>query len=194
MTRVSIRPETADDLDFIRKVHGLAFDRDVEARLVDALRAEGYVRASLVAEVEGRVIGHILFSDLPILTPKATIPALSLAPLAVIPAEQRKGVGSALVHAGLQFCRIHGHRIVVVLGHPEFYPRFGFSARLAGRLKSPYSGEAFMALELVPGALDGVEGEVRYPPPFANMWLRTGRRSRHDAASSSTVAGEDSNP
>ncbi len=167
MTRVSIRPEAADDSESIQLVHRLAFDGDDEARLVDALRAEGYVRASMVAQAESRVIGHILFSDLPILTPEATITALSLAPLAVIAEQQRQGIGSLLVREGLQFCRMHGHRIVVVLGHPEFYPRFGFSAKLAGRLKSPYSGEAFMALELVPGALDGVEGEVRYPPPFS---------------------------
>ena len=166
MIGVVIRQEAADDLETIQTVHRLAFDGDEEARLVDALRAEGYARASLVAEAEGRVIGHILFSDLPILTPDATIPALSLAPLAVIPENQRQGVGSALVREGLQFCRVAGHRIVIVLGHPEFYPRFGFSAKLAGRLKSPYSGEAFMAMELVPGALDGVEGEVCYPPPF----------------------------
>ena len=166
MIGLSIRPETPDDLEAIQTVHRLAFDGDEEARLVDALRAEGYARASLVAEAEGRVIGHIMFSDLPILTPDATIPALSLAPLAVIPENQRQGVGSALVREGLQFCRTHGHRIVVVLGHPEFYPRFGFSSQLAARLKSPYSGEAFMAMELVTGALGGVEGEVCYPPPF----------------------------
>ena len=169
MIGVVIRQEAADDLNPIQSVHRLAFGGDEEARLVSALRAEGYVRASLVAEAEGQVIGHILFSDLPILMPEATIPALSLAPLAVIPERQRQGVGSALVRQGLQFCRIHGHRIVVVLGHPEFYPRFGFSAKLARQLKSPYSGEAFMAMELVPWALLGVEGEVRYPPPFEGM-------------------------
>jgi putative acetyltransferase len=166
MMGVVIRQVAADDLESILTVHWLAFGGDEEASLVSALGAEGYVRASLVAEAEGRVIGHILFSNLPILTPDATIPALSLAPLAVIPEKQRQGVGSALVREGLQFCRTHGHRIVVVLGHPEFYPRFGFSAKLAGRLKSSYSGEVFMAMELVPGALDGVEGEVCYPPPF----------------------------
>ena len=166
MIGVVIRQEAADDLETIQAVHRLAFDGDEESRLVDALRAEGWVRASLVAEAEGRVIGHIMFSDLPILTPDATIPALSLAPLAVIPGKQRQGVGSALVREGLQFCRTHRHQIVVVLGHPKFYPRFGFSAKLTERLKSPFSGEAFMAMELVPGALDGLEGKVRYPPPF----------------------------
>ena len=105
-----IREEAADDLETIRTVHRLAFDGDEEARLVDALRAEGYVRASFVAEAEGRVIGHIMFSDLPILTPDAMIPALSLAPLAVIPRKQRQGVGSALVREGIQYCRTHGHQ------------------------------------------------------------------------------------
>ncbi|WP_435021491.1 hypothetical protein TA3x_002402 [Tundrisphaera sp. TA3] len=70
------------------------------------------------------------------------------------------------IREGLAARRDAGHRIVVVLGHPEFYPRFGFSARMADRLRSPYAGPAFMAVELVPGALEGIEGEVRYPPPF----------------------------
>ncbi|MGE3818909.1 MAG: GNAT family N-acetyltransferase, partial [Isosphaeraceae bacterium] len=78
-----------------------------------------------------------------------------------------QGSGSRLVEDGLQECRRLGHRIVVVLGHPEFYPRFGFSATLAQRLESPFgSGDAWMARELAPGALAGVEGRVEYPPPF----------------------------
>jgi putative acetyltransferase len=166
MIAVVVRQEAAGDLETIPTVHRLAFDGDEEATLVTALRADGNVRESLVAEAAGRVIGHILFSDLPILTSEETVPALSLAPLAVIPQKQSQGVGSALVREGLKFCRSHGHRIVVVLGHPDFYPRFGFSAKLAERLMSPYSGEAFMAMELTPGALDGVDGEVWYPPPF----------------------------
>jgi putative acetyltransferase len=166
MASVSIRPETSEDLDHIRTVHRLAFGRDDEARLVDALRAQGYTRLSLVADLEGRVVGHVLFSDLPIVTPQGTIPSLSLAPLAVIPEHQRQGIGSTLVREGLRICAKQEHRIVIVLGHPHYYPRFGFSARLAERLKAPFSGEAFMALELLPRALAGVDGEVRYPPPF----------------------------
>jgi putative acetyltransferase len=166
MTSVSIRPESRDDINHIRTVHRLAFGGHDEARLVDALRAEGYSRVSLVADSEGRVVGHVLFSDLPIVTPERTIPSLSLAPLAVIPEHQRQGIGSSLVGEGLRICAKQGHRIVIVLGHPAFYPRFGFSARLAERLRAPFSGESFMALELVPGALVGVDGEVQYPPPF----------------------------
>ena len=164
-----VRLETPTDLGAIRHVNRLAFGQDDEARLVDALRDGGHVRVSLVAEVDGQVVGHILFSDLPIVTPHGTVEALALAPLAVLPSHQRRDIGSTLVREGLRACRDAGHRVVVVLGHPEFYPRFGFSAKMAESLKSPFSGPAFMAIELTPGALEGVEGEVRYPPPFESV-------------------------
>jgi putative acetyltransferase len=122
-----------------------------------------------VAEENGRVVGHILFSVLTIATPRGEIEALSLAPLAVVPSHHRKGIGSSLIREGLRACRKAGHRVVIVLGHPEFYPRFGFSAKLAEPLRSPYSGPAFMAVELVRDALRDVEGEVRYPPPFEGL-------------------------
>ena len=93
------------------------------------------------------------------------------APMAVLPEFQRQGVGSALVRRGLEVCQEQGHRIVVVLGHGHFYPRFGFSPNLAAHLESPFSGsESFMSVDLVPGALDGVAGQVQYPPPFG-AWL-----------------------
>lgn len=102
-----------------------------------------------------------------IATKAGTVDALSLAPMAVLPSHQRQGIGSRLVEAALEACREAGHRIVVVLGHPEFYPRFGFSAGLARPLESPFGGgEAWMALELVPGALGGVEGRVEFSLPF----------------------------
>ncbi len=163
---VLIHPETAADLDTIRHVNRVAFGQDAEARLVDALRDGGFVGVSLVAEAAGRVVGHILFSDLPIFAGPGTIPALALAPLAVLPAFQNQGIGSALVHRGLKACRQQGQTIVIVLGHPHFYQRFGFRSDLAKRLESPYAGEAFLAIELVPGALEGVTGWVQYPPPF----------------------------
>jgi putative acetyltransferase len=163
---MQVRPEQASDLEAIREVNRLAFGQEDEGRLVDALRAGGYARLSLVAEEGGRVIGHLLFSDLPIRTETGTVGALALAPLAVVPSRQRQGVGTLLVQEGLRACAAAGHRIVVVVGHPDYYPRFGFSAELAERLTAPFSGPAFMALEVVPGALEGVVGEVRYPPPF----------------------------
>jgi putative acetyltransferase len=166
---MTIRPETSADHAAIREVNRLAFGGEDEARLVDALRDGGFVRISLVAEEDSRIIGHILFSVLTIATPQGEIEASSLAPMAVVPSHQRRGIGSSLVREGLRACREAGHRIVIVLGHPEFYPRFGFSAKLAEPLRSVYSGPAFMAVELVPDALKGIEGEVRYPPPFEGL-------------------------
>jgi len=111
------------------------------------------------------VVGHVLFSALPVTTEAGTLPAAALAPLAVRPDRQRRGVGSALVRRGIGACRERGLGAVVVLGHPGYYPRFGFSPA-AGRLRDPFSaGDAFMALELVPGAL-AAPGVARYAPAF----------------------------
>jgi putative acetyltransferase len=165
-----IREETDRDHEAVRLVNRLAFGKDAEARLVDALRDGGFSRVSLVAEQDGQVVGHILFSDLSNVTASGTVAALALAPMAVLPGFQRQGIGSALVRRGLEVCRERGHRIVVVLGHADFYPRFGFSAKLAARLESPYGGgPSHMAAELVPGALDGVAGKVVYSPPFRDL-------------------------
>jgi putative acetyltransferase len=164
---INIRAETAADLDAIRHVNRLAFGQHEEAQLVDALREGGFVRLSLVAEQASQVVGHILFSDLPIITVAGTVSALALAPMAVLPEFQKQGIGSALVRRGLDECRRQGHRIVAVVGHPHFYPRFGFSSELASALASPFGGgHSWMAVELVPGALAGVAGRVEYPPPF----------------------------
>jgi putative acetyltransferase len=105
---------------------------------------------------------------LPIITQTGVIEALALAPMAVLPTHQRRGIGTQLVGEGLRACGEAGHRIVIVLGHPTFYPRFGFWAKLAEPLASPFgSGETWMAVELVPEALIGVAGRVEYPPPFS---------------------------
>ena len=164
---IEIQPETEQHRAAIWKVNQAAFEGDAEANLVDALRDSGFAEVSLVAEVDGKVVGHILFSRAAIVTNVGTVDALSLAPMAVLPSHQRQGIGSRLVEAGLQACRERGYKIVVVLGHPEFYRRFGFSAEMARPLESPFgSGEAWMALELMPGALASVEGRIEYSPPF----------------------------
>lgn len=164
---IVIRPEADQDRAAIWSVNQSAFEGDAEANLVDSLRDGGFVEVSLVAEVDGEIVGHILFSRVAIVTKTGTVDALSLAPMAVLPSHQRRGIGSRLVEAGLDARRECGSRIAVVLGHPEFYPRFGFSAELARRLESPFGGgEAWMALELVRGTLEGVEGRVEYSLPF----------------------------
>ncbi len=165
----TIRPETPLDREAIERVHRQAFGRTAEAELVNALREGGYARVSLVAEAAGEVIGHVLFHAVEIKDGASTVEALSLAPLAVLPEHQRQGVGSRLVQAGLEACRAQGGQWVFVLGEPAYYGRFGFSAELGARVASPYAGAAFMALELTPGAMDRIRGEVRYPPPFSEL-------------------------
>jgi putative acetyltransferase len=168
-SRYDIRAEGEADRDAIRRVNARAFGRANEAQLVDALRAStSFVpELSLVAVDDARVLGHILFSRIHIRTPERSVPALALAPVAVLPECQNHGVGSALIRRGLEECRRFGHRIVVVVGHPNYYPRFGFSPARAKGLDAPFPDRAFMVRELVPGALDGVCGRVEYPPAFA---------------------------
>ena len=118
----------------------------------------------------GRIVGHILFSPVTI-TGGLHIPAVGLAPLAVQPEQQRRGIGTALVAAGLDRCRALDIHVVVVLGHPEYYPRFGFQPAQQLGLSSEYDvpPEAFMALELTPGALDSTEGVARYHAAFNSV-------------------------
>ncbi len=161
-----IRAEKPGDISAVREVNRLAFGRENEARLVDDLRSGTHARISLVARREDKTIGYIMFSVLSIETEYSSVEALALAPVAVVPEAQEQGVGSALIQEGLQRCADLGHSLVIVLGEPDYYSRFGFSSTLARKLRSRYSGEAFMALELTPQALNNVEGDVRYPPPF----------------------------
>lgn len=166
-----LRNERPDDLEPIRAINRQAFKGEAEVHLIDQLRRDGDIVLSLVALVNGEAVGHILFSELESLTHGGSIKAVALAPMAVKPEFQEHGIGSALVERGLAICRELGYTVVVVLGHPDYYPRFGFSAEKAQALQSPYAmlGSAYMALDLVPGALDGVEGTVRYPEAFSKL-------------------------
>jgi len=160
---VLIRDERPHDREQVRKVNEAAFGRSDEADLIDRLLAEGAVLLSLVAEIDDQIIGHILFSRMTVETAQGSVAAVSLAPMAVLPAYQRRKVGSQLVRRGLTDLRDQGERIVIVLGHNEYYPRFGFSSEKARHLTSPFPPDAFMVLELSVGALAGIHGAVRYP-------------------------------
>jgi putative acetyltransferase len=161
-----IRRESAEDRSGVRSVNEAAFGRPDEADLVEKLHAEGAVIGSLVAELSRQIAGHILFSRMWIDTAERPIPAAALAPLAVLPGWQRQGIGERLVRSGLDLLREQREKIVIVLGHPEYYPRFGFSCDKARALDSPFPPHAFMAMELAAGALEGVRGKVRYPASF----------------------------
>jgi putative acetyltransferase len=161
-----IRDEQFGDRREVWQVNAAAFGRSDEADLVDRLRDEGVVLLSLVAELRGQIVGHILFSRMFIETAQGTLSAVSLAPMAVRSSHQRRQVGSYLVRHGLDRLRARGERIVIVLGHKDYYPRFGFAAAKARYLSSPFPSDAFMALELSEGALSEVRGAVRYPAAF----------------------------
>ncbi len=163
-----IRQETNDDLAAIREVNRLAFGRDDEGRLVDLLRERGAILCSLVADVDGRVVGHVLFSPAELDDDGRMTPFAALGPVGVRPEHQRRGIGEALIRAGLERCRDEGYGAAVVLGHPWYYPRFGFrpSASLGIRWEHDAPEEAFMVLALRGGGLDGARGVIRYRPEF----------------------------
>jgi putative acetyltransferase len=170
MTTTTIRPEAPGDRDPIYHLHREAFGGDAESRLVDALReSPAFIpELSLVALDGVDVVGHILFTRVEVEDEGVAHPALALAPMGVLPARQNLGIGSALVRRGLEDARRLGHGVVIVLGDPEYYPRFGFRPAGALGIRSPFEAppEAFLAMELSPGALSDVHGLVRYPPEF----------------------------
>src|SRR5262249_41341799 len=143
-----------------------------EADIVDAVRSNGATTLSLVALLRGELVGHILFSPVIVHSPKGDFDAVGLGPMAVMPEFQRNGIGSQLVERGLTELRAACHQLVIVLGHAEYYPRFGFAKASAFGIRSEYdvSDDVFMALELTPGVLRGRGGGgVRYRPEVAAL-------------------------
>lgn len=159
-----VRPEKTDDYDGVRRVNVEAFDGTEEATIVDELRKSVSRLLSLVAVGErGEIVGHILFSPVTIES-DPRLDAMGLGPMAVAPEVQRRGIGTALVEAGLEQCRTLGVSAVVVLGHPEYYPRFGFvpASRFGLKCEFDVPDEVFMATELSADALQPYSGLVRY--------------------------------
>jgi putative acetyltransferase len=163
---VIVREENAADVEAVRAVNLAAFPGPDEANLVDALREDG-VAVSLVAEVDGEIVGHLMLSRIAI--GAAVDRAVALAPMSVRPARQRAGVGSALVEAAITWARGRGYDAIVVLGHPSYYPRFGFVPAAPHGIRCPYDApdDAWMVLELSTGALAPLDGVVQYAPAFA---------------------------
>jgi putative acetyltransferase len=167
---VIVRSEAEEDAAAVRGVYAAAFDTPEEAALVEALRAQAEPLVSLVAEAGGAIVGHVMCSPVT-LEGHPALKLMGLAPLAVLPARQRVGVGSALTRAGLERCRELGAGAVVVLGHPEYYPRFGFSRADPYGIGCQFgpAGDAWMLLELEPGYLRGATGVARWHAAFDGL-------------------------
>ena len=165
---VIIRREKPEDIDPVYQINEQAFGSKVEPELVNNLRKRNVVTLSMVAELDDRIVGHILFSPVTVESDCSSFEAISLAPMAVLPKYQYQGIGSQLVRVGLEECRRLGHEIVVVLGHSDYYPRFGFIPAKPKGIDCEFEApdEAWMVLELQEGALTGRSGTVKFQPEF----------------------------
>ena len=165
-----IRAEEQRDWTAVHAVNVSAFETPAEADLVDALREQAEPLVSLIAEDNGAIVGHIMFSPVS-LSGHAALKIVGLAPMAVAPGHQRNGIGSSLVRAGLEQCRQLGFGAVVVLGHPTYYPRFGFSSSTRFGIGCEYEvpEEVFMLVELEAGFLRDASGRVKYHIAFSNI-------------------------
>jgi putative acetyltransferase len=165
---IVIRHEKPEDITLIYSVHEQAFKRDAEARLADKLRQACADHLSLVADDNGTIVGHILFTPVLIKNDKV-IQGMGLAPMAVLPSQQSRGIGTMLVKSGLQILQDKGCPFVIVLGYPDYYPRFGFQPASRFNIKSQWEGvpdEAFMILVLDDKVLRNVSGIAMFRDEF----------------------------
>ena len=164
---IEIRKERPGDIPAIRDVNTRAFEQDQEANIVDALRANGAASLSLVATLNARVVGHIMYSPAEV----SQLTGAGLGPMAVLPEHQRQGIGSKLIEAGTVLLKGAGCPFVVVVGHADYYPRFGFRpARPLGiTCEWDVPDNVFLVLMLDPGKMEGVSGMVKYRNEFSTV-------------------------
>jgi putative acetyltransferase len=168
---VTIREEQLEDTRQIQGVHQNAFGQNEEADIVNKLRKTCTNRISLVAVSGDQIVGHILFTPVTIQIEERVIEGIGLAPMAVLPEFQRQGIGSQLVNAGIDIIKKAKYPFIIVLGHPTYYPRFGFVPASRYGIRSEYENvpdEAFMILVLDQAALKGVSGVAKYRPEFSS--------------------------
>ncbi len=167
---IQIRKERPGDEKAVFDVNFRAFGQDAEPKIVDELRKNCPEGVSLVAEEQGKIVGHILFTPARIETASKPVHGMTLAPLAVAPEYQRKGIGSALIEAGIETLRTSEIPFIVVLGHPDYYPKFGFEKASKYGIRCEYDqvpDEAFMIIVFQPKAMEGIRGTAKMRPEFA---------------------------
>jgi putative acetyltransferase len=164
-----IRPAEPADAAGIGAVHEAAFPTRAEADLVEALSREGDAIVSLVAARQSEIVGHALLSRMAVAGDGRDFRALGLGPVGVLPSFQGSGIGKALIDASLGIAQATGEEMVFVLGEPDYYTRFGFSAAAAAPFASPYAGPYFMALSLRPGLALPAAGKAAYARAFSGL-------------------------
>ena len=162
----TLREEENGDADAISEVHQAAFERAAEANLVLELRAEGLALASHVALEGDQVVAHALYSRMHVDSADGPVAVVALGPIAVVPERQGQGLGGAVIRAGLAAIRARGERLILVLGHPTYYPRFGFDAAVGKRISAPWSGPPWMGMDL---RGEPITGSARYPEPWSRV-------------------------
>jgi putative acetyltransferase len=173
MHPITVRPETAEDIRAIDVVHISAFGGEAEAQLVSALRESStYSRElSQVAELGGRIVGHVLLTRVPLRKDGEEKHVLALGPMSVVPSQSHRGIGSELINASIKLAKEKGYGAIVVLGHPEYYKRFGFVQARERQVSCnlPAPEDALTVMEIVEGNLAG-GGHVEYPEPFISLY------------------------
>lgn len=172
LKEIQLRTERARDFPEVERVHSLAFGGPAEATLVRQLRkSDAFVpELSILATRQGWIVGHVLFSKISLVSEGKNLNALSLAPVAVLPELQKRGIGKALIEEGIDRAEQLGFGAILVLGDPEYYGNFGFELRLAQKIESVYAGEYFAGLELINGTLTGIaSAKAEYPAAFAQV-------------------------